>query len=66
MKGEKEGEGKKEGRLQLLSCLCVRLNDTRAQKVKYSRLAREKEEEIGMATLTTCVVLHVHVHVHST
>ena len=25
-----------------------RLNDTRAQKVKYSRLAREKEEEIGM------------------
>ena len=28
-----------------------RLNDTRAQKVKYSRLAREKEEEIGTMLL---------------
>ena len=40
--------------------LLFRLNDIRARKVKYSRLARETKQEIGMNT----ILIHVHVHVH--
>ena len=46
--------------------LYYRLNDIRSQKVKYSRLAREKEEEIGNFNLLatnvhvyTCTCVHV-------
>ena len=30
-----------------VGCVCSRLTDVRAQKVKFSKLAREKGEEIG-------------------
>ena len=40
--------------------LLFRLNDIRAQKVKYSRLAREKEQEIGMNT----ILIHVHICIY--
>ena len=36
-----------------------RLNDTRGQKVKYSRLAREKEEEIGMLIYPVCECVYL-------